>query len=177
MGGRPLGVRHLPVDQPGLFQPAGARILVLSRARGRAGTYGPAPGRVFNGASGAATVILFTLIIATHVLSAVVALFVITALTLTRQLRRRLSCSLPARVRRVAGLCSGPVLRVLRPPPAPDGVRGGRLPAVERLRAHQRERRPLDRWPAACGRHRDRVRARSFTVLAQLAAAIGCRGR
>ena len=43
---------------------------------------------VFNGASGAATVILFTLITATHVLSAVVALFVITALTLTRQLKR-----------------------------------------------------------------------------------------
>jgi hypothetical protein len=43
---------------------------------------------VFNGASGAATVILFTLIVATHVLSAVVALFVITALTLTRQLKR-----------------------------------------------------------------------------------------
>lgn len=42
----------------------------------------------FNGASGAATVILFTLIVATHVLSAVVALFVIAALTLTRQLRR-----------------------------------------------------------------------------------------
>ncbi|MBV9581902.1 MAG: hypothetical protein JO057_25250 [Chloroflexi bacterium] len=42
----------------------------------------------FNGASGAATVILFTLIVATHVLSAVVALFVITALTLTRQLKR-----------------------------------------------------------------------------------------
>src|ERR1700751_380342 len=43
---------------------------------------------VFNGASGAATVLLFTLIPATHVLSAVVALFVITALTLTRQLKR-----------------------------------------------------------------------------------------
>ena len=38
--------------------------------------------------TGAATVILFTLITATHVLSAVVALFVITALTLTRQLKR-----------------------------------------------------------------------------------------
>lgn len=42
----------------------------------------------FNGASGAATVILFTLIVATHVLSALVALFVIAALTLTQQLRR-----------------------------------------------------------------------------------------
>jgi hypothetical protein len=42
----------------------------------------------FNGASGAATVILFTLIVATHVLSALVALFVIAALTVTQQLRR-----------------------------------------------------------------------------------------
>jgi hypothetical protein len=42
----------------------------------------------FNAVSGGATVILFTLIVATHVLTAVIALFVIAALTLTRQLRR-----------------------------------------------------------------------------------------
>lgn len=42
----------------------------------------------FSGASGATTVVLFTLIVATHVLTALVALFVIAGFTLTRQLRR-----------------------------------------------------------------------------------------
>jgi hypothetical protein len=42
----------------------------------------------FNAVSGAATVILFTLIVATHVLTGLIALFVISGLTLTRQLRR-----------------------------------------------------------------------------------------
>jgi hypothetical protein len=42
----------------------------------------------FNAASGGATVILFTLIVATHVLSGLIALFVIGGLTLTKQLRR-----------------------------------------------------------------------------------------
>jgi hypothetical protein len=42
----------------------------------------------FNSVSGAATAILFTLIVATHVLTALIALFVIAGLTLTRQLRR-----------------------------------------------------------------------------------------
>jgi hypothetical protein len=42
----------------------------------------------FNAVSGGATVILFTLIVATHVLSALIALFVIAGLTLTKQLRR-----------------------------------------------------------------------------------------
>lgn len=42
----------------------------------------------FNAVSGGATVILFTLIVATHVLSGLIALFVITGLTLTKQLRR-----------------------------------------------------------------------------------------
>jgi hypothetical protein len=42
----------------------------------------------FGGVTGAATVILFTLIVATHVLTALVALFVIAGFTLTRQLRR-----------------------------------------------------------------------------------------
>ena len=42
----------------------------------------------FNAASGGATVILFTLIVATHVLSGLIALFVIAGLTLTKQLRR-----------------------------------------------------------------------------------------
>jgi hypothetical protein len=42
----------------------------------------------FDVLSGAATVILFTLIVATHVLTGLIALFVITGLTLTRQLRR-----------------------------------------------------------------------------------------
>jgi hypothetical protein len=43
---------------------------------------------VFNAASGGATVILFTLIVATHVLSGLIALFVIAGLTLSKQLRR-----------------------------------------------------------------------------------------
>ena len=43
---------------------------------------------VFNAVSGGATVILFTLITATHVLSGLIALFVIAGLTLTKQLRR-----------------------------------------------------------------------------------------
>jgi hypothetical protein len=42
----------------------------------------------FNSHSGAATVILFTLIVATHVLTALIALFVLAGLTVTRQLRR-----------------------------------------------------------------------------------------
>jgi hypothetical protein len=42
----------------------------------------------FNAGSGGATVILFTLIVATHVLSGLIALFVIAGLTLTKQLRR-----------------------------------------------------------------------------------------
>jgi hypothetical protein len=42
----------------------------------------------FNAVSGGATVILFTLIVATHVLSGLIALFVIAGLTLTKQLRR-----------------------------------------------------------------------------------------
>ena len=42
----------------------------------------------FDGLTGATTVLLFTLIVATHVLSALVALFVMAGLTLTRQLRR-----------------------------------------------------------------------------------------
>lgn len=42
----------------------------------------------FTAASGAATVVLFTLIVATHVLSGLIALFVIAGLTLTKQLRR-----------------------------------------------------------------------------------------
>ena len=42
----------------------------------------------FNAASGAATVILFTVITSTHVLTALTALFVIAGLTVTRQLRR-----------------------------------------------------------------------------------------
>lgn len=42
----------------------------------------------FNALSGAATVILFTLIVATHVLTALIALFVMAGLTVTRQLRR-----------------------------------------------------------------------------------------
>jgi hypothetical protein len=45
-------------------------------------------GGSFSAISGAATVTLFTLIVATHVLTALIALFVITALTLARQLRR-----------------------------------------------------------------------------------------
>ncbi len=43
---------------------------------------------VFNAVSGGATVILFTLIVATHVLSGLIALFVIAGLTLSKQLRR-----------------------------------------------------------------------------------------
>ncbi len=42
----------------------------------------------FNGVSGAATVILFTVITTTHVLTALTALFIIAGLTLTRQLKR-----------------------------------------------------------------------------------------
>jgi hypothetical protein len=42
----------------------------------------------FNAVSGGATVLLFTLIVATHVLTGLIALFVIAALTLTHQLRR-----------------------------------------------------------------------------------------
>ncbi len=42
----------------------------------------------FDGLTGAITLLLFTLIVATHVLSALVALFVMAGLTLTRQLRR-----------------------------------------------------------------------------------------
>jgi hypothetical protein len=42
----------------------------------------------FTAISGGATVVLFTLIVATHVLSGLVALFVIAGLTLTKQLRR-----------------------------------------------------------------------------------------
>lgn len=42
----------------------------------------------FDGLTGAITVLLFTLIVATHVLSALVALFVMAGLTLTRQMRR-----------------------------------------------------------------------------------------
>ncbi len=42
----------------------------------------------FNAVSGGATVIFFTLIVATHVLSGLIALFVIAGLTLTKQLRR-----------------------------------------------------------------------------------------
>ena len=42
----------------------------------------------FTAVSGGATVILFTLIVATHVLSGLIALFVIAGLTLTKQLRR-----------------------------------------------------------------------------------------
>jgi hypothetical protein len=42
----------------------------------------------FNAVSGAATVILYTLIVATHVLTGLIALFVIAGLTLSRQLRR-----------------------------------------------------------------------------------------
>jgi hypothetical protein len=42
----------------------------------------------FNAVSGAGTVVLFTLIVATHVLSGLIALFVIGGLTLTKQLRR-----------------------------------------------------------------------------------------
>ena len=42
----------------------------------------------FNASSGGATVIFFTLIVATHVLSGLIALFVIGGLTLTKQLRR-----------------------------------------------------------------------------------------
>ena len=42
----------------------------------------------FNALSGGATVVLFTLIVATHVLSGLIALFVIGGLTLTKQLRR-----------------------------------------------------------------------------------------
>jgi hypothetical protein len=42
----------------------------------------------FNSLSGGATVVLFTLIVATHVLTALIALFVIAGLTLMRQLRR-----------------------------------------------------------------------------------------
>jgi hypothetical protein len=42
----------------------------------------------FNAVSGGATVLLFTLIVATHVLSGLIALFVIAGLTVTHQLRR-----------------------------------------------------------------------------------------
>jgi hypothetical protein len=42
----------------------------------------------FDGVTGATTLLLFALIVATHVLSALVALFVMAGLTLTRQLRR-----------------------------------------------------------------------------------------
>jgi hypothetical protein len=42
----------------------------------------------FNAASGGSTVILFTLIVATHVLSGLIALFVIAGLTVSKQLRR-----------------------------------------------------------------------------------------
>jgi hypothetical protein len=42
----------------------------------------------FNAISGGATVLLFTLIVATHVLSGLIALFVIAGLTLSKQLRR-----------------------------------------------------------------------------------------
>jgi hypothetical protein len=42
----------------------------------------------FNAVSGGATVLLFTLIVATHVLTGLIALFVIAGLTLTHQLRR-----------------------------------------------------------------------------------------
>ncbi len=42
----------------------------------------------FNAVSGGATVVLFTLIVATHVLSGLIALFVVAGLTLTKQLRR-----------------------------------------------------------------------------------------
>jgi hypothetical protein len=45
-------------------------------------------GGTFNAISGGATVVLFTLIVATHVLSGLIALFVIAGLTLSKQLRR-----------------------------------------------------------------------------------------
>ncbi|HWE15385.1 MAG TPA: hypothetical protein VG365_17805 [Solirubrobacteraceae bacterium] len=58
----------------------GLMVVLVHTALKRAGT--------FNAVSGGATVVLFTLIVATHVLTGLIALFVIAGLTLTRQLRR-----------------------------------------------------------------------------------------
>ena len=124
---------------------------------------------VFNAASGGATVILFTLIVATHVLSGLIALFVIAGLTLTQTAAApHPSAALPARVRRVAGVSGGALLPVLRPSPPADGVRGRRFPADERLGSHQREWRAPDRQPRARGGHRHRVRLGLLALAAHL---------
>ena len=112
----------------------------------------------FNAVSGGATVLLFTLIVATHVLTGLIALFVIAGLTMTHQLRR------PT----LLLLCLLVFVAWQAYPAAPfyefyghrllQTVFAAAHPAGERLRSHQRQWRAPDRQPRARGGHRDRVR-------------------